>query len=136
MIPLFCWRLWVRILPNLRKIDLSISILGYSFRVLADFSERCANMEKVIWNNINQSSYIFINGLAMSYEFCYEPKRNLHGWCGIFQFIYSYILWVNIIDTDWDDHPDILFFQIPKQSYRTHFDLKCKKWVHYSKYVD
>ena len=23
-------------------------------------------MEKVIWNNINRSSYIFINGLAMS----------------------------------------------------------------------
>ena len=52
-----------RIFPNLREIDLSTS--EYCCRTLLDFSTRCANLEKVTWNNFDRSSCISMDGAEM-----------------------------------------------------------------------
>lgn len=51
------------ILPNLREIDLSNTMVSPS--ILVSFSDKCSRLEKITWNNIALFSYITIDGSKM-----------------------------------------------------------------------
>ena len=55
-----------KILPNLQEINLSNTGFGYQAFILHLFSKNCIRLEKVTWNNINQSMIILGSNLRFA----------------------------------------------------------------------
>ena len=63
----------LRILPNIRVLDLSNWVLGYhSRKFIEDFSTNWPYLEKITWNNIPRWTEIYLDGIDM------RPWKNLN----------------------------------------------------------